>query len=59
MRITVIIGLLASALLASAVSAQPLQCGIKPLPPLGCKSENAHCVCDAAGHCHWEFDCGR
>ena len=33
------------------------QCGIAPLPPLGCK--NPHCVCDTSGHCHWEFDCNR
>ena len=29
-------------------------CGLKPLTPLGCKSD-AVCVCDAKGNCSWVF----
>lgn len=36
-----------------------LQCGLRPLPPLGCRYENARCVCDASGNCQWVFDCGN
>lgn len=33
-----------------------LNCGLKPLPPLGCKV--GRCVCDANGqNCKWEFIC--
>ena len=27
------------------------QCGLKPLPPFGCKSEDPVCVCDRDGNC--------
>ena len=43
----------------SSVYAQSLQCGLKPLPPVGRKSEKACCICDSdGGDCHWEFVCG-
>lgn len=32
------------------------QCGIKPLPPLGCEWSDAQCVC-SGGHCEWVFIC--
>ena len=36
------------------------QCGLKPLPPFGCKSEDAVCVCDRDGNCQWQFiGCGN
>jgi len=36
-----------------------LGCGIMPIPPLGCKKENAKCVCNADGECSWIFEnCG-
>jgi hypothetical protein len=35
-----------------SVSAAPIQCGLAPLPPLGCSRGDA--VCDANGSCHWE-----
>jgi len=47
----------ASSMMAPGAYAYNLSCGIKPIPPIGCKSENAHCVCTADGECHWEFDC--
>lgn len=33
------------------------KCGLKPLPPLGCDSDNAVCVCDRNGNCSWQFQC--
>ena len=35
-----------------------INCGIKPIPPIGCDSDDARCVCDAEGNCEWVFDCG-
>lgn len=33
------------------------KCGLKPLPPLGCKV--GRCVCDQNGNnCQWVMDCG-
>lgn len=32
-----------------------IQCGLPPLPPLGCRL--GPCVCDAYGNCHWQFYC--
>lgn len=34
-----------------------VQCGIKPIAPIGCKSSDAVCVCDADGNCQWVFYC--
>ena len=34
-----------------------LECGIKPIPPIGCSSENAVCVCDESEECEWKFVC--
>lgn len=34
-----------------------LNCGLKPLPPIGCQV--GACVCDASGtSCQWTFICG-
>lgn len=30
-------------------------CGIPPIPPIGCSTANATCVCDASGNCYWIF----
>jgi hypothetical protein len=36
-----------------------INCGIPPIPPIGCSSEDATCVCDEDGNCRWEFiGCG-
>ena len=59
MKIIVVAAVVASCMVTAAAFGQSIQCGLKPLAPLGCKSENAHCVCDAQGNCHWEFDCSR
>ncbi len=32
-----------------------IKCGIKPIPPIGCSSASAQCVCDADGNCNWVF----
>lgn len=32
-------------------------CGIPPIPPIGCDSDDAVCVCDAEGRCSWQFNC--
>jgi len=32
------------------------ECGLPPLPPIGCKQ--AICVCDSSGnYCSWQFVC--
>jgi hypothetical protein len=50
--------LIAAALvLAAPAAASSLACGLKPLPPLGCSSSGAVCVCDADGNCRWVFVC--
>ena len=41
----------------SAAQAQYLQCGIPPIPPLGC-SGPPHCVCSSYG-CQWVWDCNQ
>lgn len=37
--------------------ADSMACGLKPLPPLGCSSSSAQCLCDAQGNCRWVFTC--
>lgn len=35
-----------------------LQCGVRPIPPVGCKMSSIMCVCDAYKTCQWVFtDC--
>lgn len=50
MKKLIFLGLMISSSLAYA----NLQCGLKPLPPLGC--EVAYCQCDDDG-CRWVFSC--
>jgi hypothetical protein len=40
---------------AAPAAAQYLQCGIPPIPPLGCNGP-PHCVCSSYG-CQWVWDC--
>lgn len=41
----------------SFIKAQNLNCGLPPLPPLGCRV--GPCVCDQTGtKCQWTFICG-
>lgn len=42
---------------AAPVAADSMSCGLKPLPPLGCSSSSAQCLCDAQGNCRWVFSC--
>lgn len=32
------------------------KCGLKPIPPIGCSSNSARCVCSNS-YCTWQFDC--
>jgi hypothetical protein len=57
-KLMIVLAIVSGAIFASPVYAQSLQCGLKPLPPVGCKSEKARCICDEDSNCHWEFDCG-
>ena len=42
----------------SVVSAN-INCGIKPIPSIGCSDADAVCVCDDDGNCAWQFvGCG-
>ncbi len=56
------IAMFVSALFVYFVGYANFTCGLKPLPPLGCKSQSAQCVCstDSEGreYCQWVFtDC--
>ncbi len=42
---------------SNPVHADNMACGLKPLPPLGCSSSSAVCLCDASGACKWVFSC--
>lgn len=39
--------------LTSVPAAANLQCGLKPLKPLGCQNATAACQCDQYGNCRW------
>jgi hypothetical protein len=44
----------------ATAQADPLAtCVVPPVPPVGCTNQDAHCICDAAGNCHWVYDCTR
>ena len=51
MKKLIFIGLMVFASVAYA----NLQCGLRPLPPLGCVV--AYCQCDGDGNCSWVFSC--
>ena len=41
----------------SFIKAQNINCGIPPIPPIGCRV--GPCVCDQTGtRCQWTFVCG-
>jgi hypothetical protein len=54
------------ALLALAIACQSvpafatnLNCGMKPMAPIGCRGADAICTCDETGqYCSWQFICG-
>jgi hypothetical protein len=59
-HITAIVTAIAVLLIIATVGtahAQSIQCGIRPIPPIGCKMNSARCVCNAQGQCDWVFDC--
>ncbi len=42
----------------SPAAAQPvIYCGVPPVPPVGCATENAHCICNSKSRCQWFYDC--
>lgn len=45
------------ATLITPAKANGFNCGLMPLPPLGCSRADARCECDGDGNCHWVFDC--
>ncbi len=63
MRLATLIALIAGALMLSSATPSPAcaalgTCGLKPLPPLGCKDLCAQCQCDATGSdCRWVWNC--
>lgn len=55
-----IIGALIAVLIGAGVSqayAYGFGCGLKPLPPLGCRYDAARCYCDDEGNCEWIWEC--
>ena len=47
-----------AALAVSAAAAQPVvYCAVPPVPPVGCSTEKAHCICDTTNRCQWYYDC--
>lgn len=50
--------LLLALLVSASADAGTIQCGLQPLPPLGCHSNGsfASCECDSYG-CHWVWHC--
>lgn len=35
-----------------------VQCGVRPVPPVGCSRQSAVCACDSDNNCEWVFtDC--
>ena len=41
--------------LTDLVQLANIRCGVKPVPPVGCKI--GACVCDQSGNCSWTFIC--
>lgn len=37
------------------IGSSTLECGLPPLPPLGCSGVEPVCVCDGDGDCDWVF----
>jgi hypothetical protein len=52
-----VVASLATALMATAKADAIATCAVPPVPPVACSSQDAHCICDAAGNCHWVYDC--
>ncbi|MCU0613261.1 MAG: hypothetical protein MUE60_15935 [Candidatus Eisenbacteria bacterium] len=54
-----LLGLLVLGLLgaSSAAFSYGFGCGLKPLPPLGCRYDAARCYCDDEGNCQWIWEC--
>lgn len=58
-KIFLILGILSivSTVVIGRMAHANIQCGIKPIAPLGCQSSDAVCVCDRNGNCEWEWHC--
>jgi hypothetical protein len=55
MKHTAITCLLIATLFSATAHASTLQCGLRPLTPLGCTTDSAACVCFPGGECTWIF----
>lgn len=52
-------GLVMSYFAINAKTACAYGCGIRPIPPIGCSSSDATCICSSDGDCQWVFvGCG-
>ena len=45
---------LTTALMATAKADPIATCAV---PPVGCTNQDAKCICDASGNCHWIYNC--
>jgi hypothetical protein len=47
-----------ASLAVSTAAAQPIvYCAVPPVPPVGCATEKARCICDTNSRCQWYYDC--
>lgn len=53
--ILAIIMFVAAPFVGAYIARASINCGIPPIPPVGC--EVSHCQCDGAGNCQWVFAC--
>lgn len=56
-RLIVALAALTGALLTAAQADPIATCAVPPVPPVGCTNQDAKCICDANGNCHWMYDC--
>jgi hypothetical protein len=57
MTLILALAALTIAVTASAKADPVATCAVPPVPPVACSSQDAHCICDAAGNCRWVYDC--
>jgi hypothetical protein len=55
--IALMVTLIVLAFIVVPAKANGFNCGLRPLPPIGCSAADAHCECDGDGNCRWVFDC--
>jgi hypothetical protein len=57
MKLILALAALTTTLVAAAKADSITTCVVPPVPPVACSNEHATCICDAAGSCHWVYDC--